>query len=472
MKKALLILLVLLGLSLSSFALFQKDNSGDENIPAVETQLDPKLEKYLSQTNSFFTPVREYGETDSYVWMDKDFVTRFLYPVGQSQEMNEAITKWINSTSSYYHAQSVDSSRLGNRTELTVDYCSYIINDSIASVKLQGKFFHPALDNVLDVGESFNADISTGKLLKLEDLLLPEGLEKLTVLLVDKSGIYGEQVDENILKHWFLRPDGLEITFYPGEYRPASLGMESFLFSYDILEDILVLPETSAETESPPIEPELLSPTEPSAMPGIDPKKPMIALTFDDGPGEHTDKLLDILAKNNSKATFFLVGNMIEGREETLLRMADAGHELGGHSWDHRQLTSLDSESIAAQVMQTRAKIYEITGIDSKIVRPPYGSYNDKLRSISAQLGVSLVNWSVDSQDWMSKDKNALYNSIINNVRAGSIVLCSDLKESTVDAMERVIPALIEKGYQFVTVSELFTHNGGALSAGTVYFNR
>ena len=197
-----------------------------------------------------------------------------------------------------------------------------------------------------------------------------------------------------------------------------------------------------------------------------------IALSFDDGPGEYTDRLLDILAENRAKATFFVVGNMIDGREDTLKRIAASGHEIGGHSWDHRQLTALDSDSITKQIMLTRAKIYDVTGLDSAIMRPPYGSYNDNLRFTSAQLGLALINWSVDSQDWKNNDANSVYKTIMGNAKAGSIILCNELNEGTVDAMERVIPALIEKGYQLVTVSELFTHNGGSLSAGTVYSNR
>ena len=82
------------------------------------------------------------------------------------------------------------------------------------------------------------------------------------------------------------------------------------------------------------------------------------------------------------------------------------------------------------------------------------------------------MNWSVDTQDWRYKDAKTVYNAIMSNAKSGSIILCHDLHGTTVDAMELAIPALLEKGYQFVTVSELFTHNGGALSAGTVYFGR
>ena len=470
MKKVFIIVLILLGLSLSSLVLWPKAEKEDDVQDLIsEVNIDPRLEKYLMLQSAIDNPIREFGEVDSYMWMDKDFVTRFLYPANDVVELNSAIAKWINDTSSYYHAQSVDSHKLGNRTELTVDYCSYLINN-IASVKFKGEYSHPGDAHPLDVGECFNADTVSGKLLKLEDLLLPEGLEKLTVMLVDKSGIYGEQVDENIFNHWFLTPEGLEITFYRGEYRPMSSGTESFLFDYESLEGILQFPEYENEVPaSPEIAP---TPVEMPENSGIDSRKPMIALTFDDGPSVHTERLLDILAENGCKATFFVVGNMIDGREETLKRIADDGHQIGGHSWNHRQLTTLDRQSMEEQIMQTRAKIYDVTGTDSVIMRPPYGSYNEDLRAVSAQLGVSLINWSIDSQDWKNRDAKAIHNAIVSNAKSGAIILCHDLYGTTVDAMETIIPALIDKGYQFVTVSELFTYNGGALSTGTVYFGR
>ena len=181
---------------------------------------------------------------------------------------------------------------------------------------------------------------------------------------------------------------------------------------------------------------------------------------------------MNILSENGCEATFFVVGNMIEGNEALLQRMAEEGHEIGAHGWDHRQLTSLSKEEIRQQILQCRAKIYEACGVDTKIMRPSYGSYNDQLRSVAGQQGISLINWSVDSQDWKSKDANSIYKTVIANAKNGAIILCHDLQESTVDAMERAIPALLEQGYQLVSVSDLFTYNGGALSTGTVYTGR
>ena len=173
----------------------------------------------------------------------------------------------------------------------------------------------------------------------------------------------------------------------------------------------------------------------------------MIALTFDDGPSAHTDRLLDIFKKYGGKGTFFVVGYLIDSRPETLKRIAAEGHEIGNHSWNHKQLTTLDEKELTDQIMKTRAKIYDITGVDVHIMRPPYGAYNDFVRKIAEKLEVPLINWSVDTVDWKTKNAQAVYNEIMKSTKDGSIILCHDLHKTTVDAMETVIPKLIADGY-------------------------
>ena len=204
----------------------------------------------------------------------------------------------------------------------------------------------------------------------------------------------------------------------------------------------------------------------------IDPTKPMIALTFDDGPSKHTEHLLDIFSEHGGKATFFVVGNLIDNRPETLQRMVTDGHEIGGHSWDHRQLTKLSSEEITNEIMNTRAKIYSITGVDTTIMRPPYGSYNDEIKCICKEKGIVMINWAVDTLDWKTRDADKVYDAIMSQVKDGDIILCHDLYGTTVDAMERVIPDLIAQGYQLVTVSELLSYGEEDVKAGTVHTKR
>ncbi len=206
-----------------------------------------------------------------------------------------------------------------------------------------------------------------------------------------------------------------------------------------------------------------------SSSADVDLTKPMIALTFDDGPSGHTDRLLDIFKEHGGKGTFFLVGGHIDYRPDTVKRITAEGHEIGGHSIDHKELTRLSSAEIVDQLSWTRDKMYEVTGVDSYIVRPPYGSYNDEVKRIAAGLGIVFVNWSVDTLDWKFRNAETVHDKIVDSAYDGAVILCHDIHKTTVDAMETVIPTLIEKGYQLVTVSELLSATHDKLTAGAVY---
>lgn len=206
--------------------------------------------------------------------------------------------------------------------------------------------------------------------------------------------------------------------------------------------------------------------------PQIDITKPMIALTFDDGPSAHTQRLLDIFQTYGGKGTFFVLGSTLDNRQDTLKRIADEGHEIGNHSWSHSSFVEISSAEVRNEITKTRNKIYDITGVDSTLVRPPHGACNERIQNIGKELGVSFVNWSVDTLDWKTKNANAVYNEIMRYTADGHIILCHDLHKTTVDAMERAIPDLIEKGYQLVTVSELLTCRGGEITAGKIYYKQ
>lgn len=202
----------------------------------------------------------------------------------------------------------------------------------------------------------------------------------------------------------------------------------------------------------------------------LDKNKPMLALTFDDGPGEHTDRLLDIFRQYGGHGTFFLIGELIDSRPDTVKRIRDEGHEVGNHTWDHSALTYLTYEDLTAQILKTKGKIKELTNVDCNIVRPPYGDCGDNVKAAGRELGVSFINWSVDTMDWKTKNADAVYNEVIGNAQGGSIILCHDSHETTVDAMEKVIPKLLDMGYQLVTVSTLMSYSDTQLTAGESYF--
>ena len=200
------------------------------------------------------------------------------------------------------------------------------------------------------------------------------------------------------------------------------------------------------------------------------PRLPMVALTFDDGPSQYTEYILDILKMYNARATFCVVGNRIEDWPNTIRRAVCLGNEVIGHSWDHTNFSRLNADQIASQILDTSAAIEAITGFPPPpIFRAPYGRLTSTVRSTSRELGYSILNWSIDPKDWRYRDPEHIYNFIMENVRDGSIVVLHDIRPYTSEAMTRVIPGLIENGFQLVTASELLEYFHGELEPGHEY---
>lgn len=198
----------------------------------------------------------------------------------------------------------------------------------------------------------------------------------------------------------------------------------------------------------------------------VDPSKPMIALTFDDGPSKYTDKLLEALETNNARATFFMVGQNVGRYPQTIQKMKELGCDIGNHTMNHRNLVKLSVEDIQIQIESTNDALKKIIGEGATLVRPPYGSEDAKVRE---HVKYPLVMWSVDTNDWQTEDAAGLVDYIMNNVKDGDIVLMHDIYDSTVEAAATVIPKLIEKGYQLVTISEMAEARGISLENGKVY---
>jgi len=201
----------------------------------------------------------------------------------------------------------------------------------------------------------------------------------------------------------------------------------------------------------------------------IDPNKPIVALTFDDGPSIYTSRILDLLQLYGGRLSFFVEGNKVDENKSKILRALHMGNEIICHSWDHTDMTKLSGRAIKKQIYNTISAIAKVTGTVSLMFRPPYGYFNAKVEKVALKLGLAIILWSVDPKDWESRDADAVYNSIMDEVKDGDIILCHDVHESTAKAMSRVIPELIEQGYQLVTVTELLRHKYGEIEPGRIY---
>lgn len=202
----------------------------------------------------------------------------------------------------------------------------------------------------------------------------------------------------------------------------------------------------------------------------IDPDKPMIALTFDDGPHpDVTPKILAVLEQYGVVATFFEVGGRIEASPDLPAVILAGGNEIGCHCWNHINLTTLSKNAATNQMRKVKERILELTGFQMRLMRPPGGSQNATVRAAAKSLDLALVNWSVDTEDWKTRNADKTYKAIIRGAKDGAIILCHDLYKTTAAAVEKAIPVLIEKGFQLVTVSELIQYRQGEITPGKLY---
>lgn len=196
--------------------------------------------------------------------------------------------------------------------------------------------------------------------------------------------------------------------------------------------------------------------------------RPMVALTYDDGPGERTTELLDCLEQYGAHATFFMQGVNLEtyAEQNAPKRMLEIGCELGNHSYSHLNMVEQSLDTVQSQFSRVDALLKESTGQESTVVRYPYGSYNqDVLNTINKPSFM----WDIDTLDWQTHDANNTYQVVMNNVSDGDIILMHDIHTESIDASLKLIPALIDAGYKLVTLSEMAEAKGVQLQGDSAY---
>lgn len=195
----------------------------------------------------------------------------------------------------------------------------------------------------------------------------------------------------------------------------------------------------------------------------------LVCFTFDDGPyAPVTNKILDTLEKYNGRATFFVVGDRADTYSDEIIRASKMGCEIGTHTYSHVNLNSLSVPEMQEEIKKSCDAISKYTGKKVKVLRPPEGAADD---TVKANVGMPMVLWSVDSRDWDYRNADKDYQTVMDNVFDGSIVLMHDLYPATADAVARLIPELAKQGYKFVTFSELMKIRGVDVEPGEKYFS-
>jgi len=424
------------------------------------------------------------------------------FPQSGNPTLDNPISGWAHGiyndmASEFLAIQEHEPRALG---EVNVHFNSFVIDNRYAGILETGKISYSMTSEPIpgqEIVKSFNIDLQRDRFLesgdildfsKTEDIISPLLVTRMRVEHPSTEG-HLNFVDESWLGNLVIGHRGIIVVLEKGKQLPDTFPTLTVTLPYDELGSALLIrrdpPLETAPT--PEITPQPLPDFDnitivdddgveityelPRQSNTIDPSKPMIALSFSDGPGLYTDLFLDLLEKHNVRATFCVVGNIANTNPDSLQRAVDLGSEVIGQSWDHRNLAKLSAEDVRPQILETSEVIFDITETELLMFRPPYGAVSDTLREVAAELGYVIVYWSVDPEDWNTDNPDDVYYSVLQRVKDGSIVLSHEIYRSTLLAYQHLIPELIEQGFQLVTVSELLYHKYGELTPGNVYYS-
>jgi len=398
---------------------------------------------------------------------------------------NETIKNSINNTINGYITDfktTYQDYKADNKTDrmiLAVDFKIYRVNGQYESIVIN-KAISKDIDQLnYQTVMTLTYDVHTGNITDLSDLFKDGYLKRVAALLRHelKSNASYENVisnvdfyrntlaDETNFKLFALDNDRLIIFYDSAKVIENSSSTIAVTLDLHNLAYYLI---NTVKADNGIIEP---STTDDTYVHYIDPDKPMVALTFDDGPyGPTTNKIIKILAQHDSTATFFVVGNRIATYSDTVLDAVKKGNEIGNHSFTHKNnLSKLPLDELKTELdgVQTALNKY-IPDYKITLMRPTYGAVSESLKE---NCGYILVNWSVDPKDWKYRDSETIYQNVISKIHNGDIVVLHDIYESTAEAMENVVPKLINMGYQLVTVSELLEFNDVTPVNGQLYYS-
>ena len=194
---------------------------------------------------------------------------------------------------------------------------------------------------------------------------------------------------------------------------------------------------------------------------------PVVAFTFEDGPGSYTSDLLTPFEEHNVKATFFFTGSRVEDASDQVVRAHDLGMEIGNNTWYQEKISGLEPEMIYSEIEETNTIIRSLTGSNPTLLRPPVGSYDN---TVLAQAGsLPLILWTLDPHDKEAVDAQTVYDAIMTNLKDGDVILLHENGVATIDAVKRLVADLQAKGYIIASVSDLAALKGVTLMPATVY---
>lgn len=455
--------------------IFQLYQSGKQSSDRVEAEI-PSNE--ITQQNTPYYK-QEAGVIESILSETNEMVYSVHYPKFSQADIDQDISYLVKEMLSKAENEGTPVESQEERGMLYMNYDSYLVGQNVVSIIFYTELSLSNLANPETIMISKHYNLDTGEILLDEDLFKDGYLEAIAEYCkVHFSETY--EMKDIVEEEWYaelfgatkenyqnlsLTSEGILVTFSRDQIRSDSkeyqinipyAAMDEYL-NFDYESDTIVIEEK---------EESVIYETE---VPVIDPEKPMIALTFDDGPSSSaTNRILDVLREYHSRATFFVVGNRLRNYPEVLQRIVSERSEIGSHTYNHKSLSLLKASEIRKELSAVDEYLVELLGQEAVTLRPPYGAINDLVKKT---VNKPMIYWSVDTEDWKSRNTKAIVNNVIGKVKDGDIVLFHDLYDTTAAAIEIIVPKLIKEGYQIVTVSELFEAKGITLEGGNVYYN-
>ncbi|MBF8192265.1 polysaccharide deacetylase family protein [Nonomuraea sp. K274] len=372
------------------------------------------------------------------------------------------------------------------RPELNVDWQLAAVTPQTVGVRLRtGEYLGASWGNST---RTYWFDQRNDKAVGSTGLLAGQGaLERLATLVKEQFKGRGSQVDLNAVTGFggrfdsmaFNRVGDLVVEFDDCQIGPCSLGRLAVAVPAAQVAPLLsglgrrAQESVRAEAaDAPHVAPRTMPPTSPDVVSTragkVDcARAKCVALTFDDGPGPDTGRLLDTLQRFGARATFFAVGSNAAAQPGFLNRMNAEGHLVGNHSWMHRDMSKQSSSKIADSLARTAAAVEAANGQPPTLMRPPYGAVSQDLANVARNMGLPLVGWDVDTQDEHGGDAADITDRVVRETHPTAIVLMHDINPNTVDAVPDILKRLRGKGYSFVTVPELYGSAG--MQAGRLY---
>lgn len=370
----------------------------------------------------------KYNYIHTSINKDKEF-SIIEYPVFGIFELDNAINKDINHIKNEFNNSKKEDS------ELNIDFEYQIINKNYISIIIKATTFIEKKEEKI---YTYLFDKNNNKFIDIGDILNKK--ELITNIKKEFKAKYNKKINNSVnLDKYYIGKNYL--TFYINlskkEYL-IQIPLEDIKFNFVINEknklDVDNINSIKKEEKT------------------IDINKPIVALTFDDGPSKYTNEILDILKDNGICATFFVLGNKVPYGQETLLKMLENGNEIGNHTYNHKWLAHLDEIEIKNQISKTQEVIFEYTRYLPKVFRPSYGDIPKEMRK---EINLEVTLWNVDTLDWKLKNKKQIIKRATRNTKDGDIILMHDTYKRTKDALPEIINTLKKKDFQFVTISEL-----------------